>query len=183
MTSGLSRVTWTDRPTGTAMPPAPVSALYTGASCVATFVPLASRYSNCHANWPAIEWLPRDHEQEQHDGRRDERPDDLDDVVPVGLRRQLGVRGPTPVADDAPHDQRLDDDEDPDRKGEHDVVQPADLMRLGRDGTWRVERIAPTGQEHGCDERGQDHHDGARHERVGRGPLPGATRHRQSSTG
>ena len=110
-----------------------------------------ARYSNDHWNWARdgpdlevrlgrrrldrVQGLPRDHEQEDHDDRRDERPDDLGEVVAVGLRRELVVAGLAAVADDRPDDQALDDEEDHDRDAEDDVVQVADVGRPGR--SWR----------------------------------------------
>ena len=50
---------------------------------------------------------------------------DLDEVVAVGLGRQVDVTRAAPVAEDAPDDQALDGDEDRDRDREDDVVEAA----------------------------------------------------------
>ena len=172
MTSGLSSVTWTERPTGTAIPPCRCPGRTPGRAAsrpccrwrrgtrTATGTGRRWRGSGCPAvaldGVHAVQGLPRDHEQEQDDRGRDERPDDLDEVVAVGLGGQPVVTGLAPVAEDAPDDEPLDDDEDRDREREDDVVQPADLAALRGRGLRRVEGGAPAAQEDGGDERDQD---------------------------
>ena len=78
----------------------------------------------------AVERLPRDHEEKQHDQGRDERPGDLCEVVAVRLRREDVVTGLAVIADDRPDDQALDDEEDDGGDRENDVVEVADLRAL-----------------------------------------------------
>ena len=57
---------------------------------------------------------------------------DLGEVVAVGLRRQLVVARPAPVADHRPDDQPLDEEEDRRRDQEDDRVEVVDLAAPGR---------------------------------------------------
>ena len=57
----------------------------------------------------AVERLPRDHEQEQHDQGGDQCPRDLGEIVAVRLGREDVVTGLAVVADDRPDDQALDE--------------------------------------------------------------------------
>ncbi len=57
----------------------------------------------------------------------------------MGLGRQLRVAGSAPVADHAPDDQGLDQEEDRRRDHEDDRVEIVDLAALGRDRFRREE--------------------------------------------
>ena len=79
-----------------------------------------------------VERLPREHEQDRDDDRRDQRPHDLDEVVAVGLGRQLVVAGLAPEAERRVDDQALDQEEDHERDVEHEVVQRLACSASGR---------------------------------------------------
>src|SRR6185503_13448725 len=126
------------------------------------------------------EGLPRDHEQVQDDDGRDQGPEGLDEVVAVGLGREVDVLGAAAVAEDAPDDQALDPDEDGDREREHDVVQGADLARLLGDGLRRVEGPAGGAEEDQRDDRDQEDDAATGDERARGGALPRTGRHDSS---
>ena len=132
-----------------------------------------------------VEGLPRDHEQERDDERRDEGPDDLGDVVAVGLGRQLVVARLAPVAQDRLDDQAFDDEEDRRRDEEHEGVQVPDLRALvvtasGGKSSGRSARPAPTrserrGRRAAATPTGDEHR---REDRAGRGAVAsGGARH------
>ena len=97
------------------------------------------------------------------------------------LDREFGVGRTAAVAEDAPDDEALDEDEDRDGNREDDVVEAAHLARLLRHGIRRVQRGSGARQEDGPHERDQNHDHQAGDQRLGRRSLPGATRHRLSS--
>ena len=89
----------------------------------------------------------------------------------MDLRRQRIVAGLAAIADDGPHDQPFDQEEDRDGDDEDDAVEVADLGALGRDRNGRVEALdhpcagaRDDGESH-HDEGNDDHH----HERGGAG--------------
>ena len=65
----------------------------------------------------------------------------------MGLGRQVVVARLAPIADDGPHDQALDDEEDRDRDDEDDRVEVPDLGALLGDRDRRVQ----AGDEHAAD--------------------------------
>ena len=92
-----------------------------------------------------VERLPRQHEHEGDDDRRDHRPDDLGDRVAVRLGREVDVLRPAPIADDGPDDQPFDEEEDRHRDEEDDVVQVADLGALLGHRDRRIEALDDPG--------------------------------------
>ena len=84
-----------------------------------------------------VEGLPRDDEEGEDDGDGDRRPDDLELVVAVDLRRQLVVALAAAVAEDGEEDQALDEEEDRGADEEDDVVEVPDRLALGRRGVGR----------------------------------------------
>ena len=127
-----------------------------------------------------IQRLPGHEEQEEHDDRGDDRPDDLGEIVAVGLGRQLIVAGLAPVADDAPDDEPFDEEEDDGSDREDDVVEIVDRVALDRLRLRREEALQDmrSVQDHpGCRRTHHGDDDDPHEDRSGRWPRPGAARH------
>ena len=162
MTSFDRRLRWTTLPAGTSI---------SGASCSKrTVVPSGDRYWKRPLELGApppgsghpcraldlvhlVEGDEREDEHDRHEGGRDDRPDDLEDVVAVDLLGQLRVgRAPT-EADHRDDDQPFDQDEDADRDQEDEVVEVPDRLALLGHRDRRTHRIA-AGQEDRRDDQG-----------------------------
>ncbi len=118
-----------------------------------------------------IERLPGDHEQDRHDDRGDDGPDQLGDGVAVRLGGKAVITRLAAVAQDRVDDQPFDDEEDDRGDEEDEGVQVPDVRTLlgHRDG-WEQARDDPVagaaddgeneqkghaeGDEHGREDRG-----------------------------